>query len=85
MFLAQINADLCHGVDYHGIDLIGGRGPCGADFDGAAGQSTGEGGGHLGAPGVVNTDEHDGRTHRFGHERLLCEGGGGFWNWYEPV
>ncbi|CDZ91523.1 hypothetical protein RHRU231_840052 [Rhodococcus ruber] len=54
---AEIEAELGHGLDHHRVDRRDRRGARGADVDAATGVVIQQGGGHLGAAGVVHTDE----------------------------
>lgn len=55
------HADLAHGVDGHGVDLVRGLGAGGADLHGVTGEVTEPSGGDLGAAGVMDADEQDAR------------------------
>src|SRR5699024_10745908 len=48
----DIDADLAHGVDDGGVELVGGFGPGGANLDLVPSQVSEEAGGHLGTAGV---------------------------------
>ena len=50
---------LAHRLRHGGVDGVGGGRACGADLDRVSGEVGEEGGGHLGAAGVVDADEED--------------------------
>jgi hypothetical protein len=55
----QVDADLGHGRDHGRVEGVVGVGPGRAHLDSALGVVVEQGGGHLAAPGVVDTDEQD--------------------------
>ena len=55
----EVDADLGHGLDDGGVDVVGRGGAGGADHDAVAGVVGEQRGGHLGAAGVVDADEQD--------------------------
>lgn len=61
LLFGKIDALFPHGFDNDWIDGICWGRSGGADFDGVAGERCQEAGGNLGAAGVVNADEEDGR------------------------
>ena len=72
---AQVDADLGHGLDDGRVDVVGRGGAGGADDDPVAGVVGEQGGGHLGAAGVVDADEQD--LGAGGQASVASDGGGG--------
>jgi len=74
----DVQAQLVHRPHNGRVDLVGGGAACGADVNPAGCGVVEQGGGHLGATGVVDANEQD--FGDLGHEHSLGVGGCG-----EPV
>jgi hypothetical protein len=61
LFGGDVDALFSQGLDGYGVDLVGGFGAGRADFDTAAREMVEVAGGHLGAAGVVDANEQNGR------------------------